>query len=142
MSDSSVLHLLGDVHEYMTHQEFNLRIPAGARPVGVICKGQNYQQQQLWLVCVESGKSNPNVIERKFVATSGNAFGDALMYIGAVQLTKAHTHQVDIGQSVLYSDPHDPNYQSQPHSHAHHSVTDAVSPQVSDPLMVFEVSKD
>ena len=142
MGDFSTHYDLGQINAYTTNQEFLTDISPDARPVGVICKNQGYEACQLTLVCIESGQSNRPPVERKFIATSIGASGDALMYIGHMQIQKAHTHQVDIGQSVLYSDPHDPNYESQPHTHAHHSVTDAVHAPVSDPIMVFEISED
>ena len=143
VGDFSTHYDLGQINAYTTHQDFTVHISPDARPVGVVCKNQGYDTSQLTLVCIQSNNGNRPPVPRKFVATSCGAVGDALMYIGHVQLQKAHQHQVDIGQSVLYSDPNSIDFkETDPHTHANGSITDSVYSPVSEPLMVFEISED
>ena len=140
MSNYSSHYILGDVNEWSTHHTFTVSIPKSARAVGVVYRNNGYSVNQLQLICVESTSGDQICVPRTFIATTTSVSGESLMYVGFVQLQKAHTHQVDIGQSVLYDDPNAPNYQEQQHSHAQYSVTDNVWTPLADPLMVFEVS--
>ena len=137
MSNFSSSYILGDVNEWTANQTFTVSIPKSARAVGVVYRNNGYSVNQLQLICVESTSGDPICVPRTFIATTTSAQGESLMYVGFVQLQKAHAHQVDIGQSVLYDDPNVPDLQ---HSHAQYSVTDNVWAPLADPLMVFEVS--
>jgi len=143
MGDFSCNYDLGQISFYTTNQVFSAFISPDARPVGVICRNQGYESCNLTLVCVQNDQSNRAPMNRKFVASTVGVYGQSLMYIGSVQLQKAHSHQVDIGQSVLYSDPNSIDFkETDPHTHARSSVTDMVYSQVSEPLLVFEVSDE
>lgn len=137
MGDVSTTYQLGTVNSWTQNQLFNVWIPKAAHPVGVVAKGYGIDNYTLELVCIQSTTGDMTTESRKFVVANQSVSGESVMFIGAVQLHKEHSHRVDVAQTVVFTDPDHPASAS--HSHNHQAMTDNMVPEIST-LLVFEVS--
>lgn len=138
MPNYSTSYMLGDISLWGTTYPCTVYIPQQAHPVGVIATWKHADTYSIQLICVENIPSSTPA-SRRFVITNQSVSAESIMFIGSVQLQKPHTHQVDVGQTVLYDNPNDPDNRNNHHSHSHYSVTDNIVPEVAT-FLVFETS--